>query len=116
MIQSYAVKKQIGQRGFYSNIEINAEDNGGEEFSLHIPPGMEEWAASIQFGVEYFFFAARLSNRGISITINRLHTMPVDSSPVLVFYSTVKCLELCFNKTINDFEFDFESRSVRLIH
>jgi hypothetical protein len=91
---SFKLKKYINDIGFYSSIEliVNTDiDSLKVEFNEVVDD--PEWHPSVMFGILYFYeHYSKRGNKGLFVSVRNLHTMTGDSSHIVVFYVTVKCL------------------------
>jgi hypothetical protein len=76
---------------------INIETNIEEQISLKVEYDdlfvESEWHSAIFFGVSYFFeHYSRKENKGLYVSVKKIHTMLEDTSYMVVMYATVKCL------------------------
>ena len=94
--KNFIVKKRSdnGVSTFYCNIEISVQKHTLYEVS--ILEG-KDWDMAIYFACDTFFKWYPYLDKNILITVEKLHTMTIDTSNMVVFYSTIQALSLCFD-------------------
>ncbi len=104
------IKKKINSVGFYGaiSIEVSAIDNEPSVIIGYESGRVDsEWYSAIKFGVDFFFEHYYKENKkGLSVLIKDLHTMLEDSSQIVVFYITVRCLAEALGYKYELIEFD----------
>lgn len=97
---SFKIKRQVSGRNYYGLIELEIELNSIRkvEISYSSEEADSEWHSIIEAGIHHFFYHYYLDEqKGLSINIKKLHTMLGDTTPAIVFYITVLCLEIALN-------------------
>lgn len=116
MNYSYKIKKLENKRGFFCELEISVSRIESSEHVLYYKESDGKWVNSFQFAIDYFKHITRNPLSGYMITVVNFKTNAIDTTPVLAFFSFVKCLQNCFGVEIHDFEINFDDSSIKLFH
>jgi hypothetical protein len=100
MTVEYKFKKQIGRRGFYCLIRLEVFLTEKQSLILEYIPDhhhelklMSTWHSPIEFAVNYFYESYSIDHkRGLRVVIREVHSMIIDTSSMVVFYTTLKAL------------------------
>jgi hypothetical protein len=94
--QKYKIKKIVKDVNYYGSIELEVENIEGKELLISFDPeGIEpQWCSIVETGIRLVYWKF-VSDRqmGLQVKVKNLHTMLFDSTPAIVLYITVRCLE-----------------------
>jgi len=100
--RSFKVKQSINQANYYALISISGKKTEKRKLEVVFEDVPPEWCSSVETGIKYFYHYFNLQEQmGLQLTINKLHTMEGDATPMTVFYVTVKCLSEMFQFSNN---------------
>lgn len=101
MKSTFEIKRQVAGTGMYCRIEIDfISDSSINGYELAADKN-SKWYPALLMGTAYFFeHADKSKSDGVRITVENLHTMPVDSSLIIVMYAVVKVLEQASGFTV----------------
>ncbi len=106
---SFNLKKLISNIGFYTKIKIDVEIlDDGHGISI-LDTDYPEWRNSLKFGADYFFERySKVKKCRLLVSVIELHTMPFDSSSVVVAFAIIQALCDALHYTIDNFGIDEE--------
>lgn len=100
MKKKYIFKKQINNKGFFAGIELEATlendlNQLGNDFIFEAFD--ERWKSSCKIGVELFYDYFIFDNKILKVRIINIDWMPIDTTKVIIIYSTIEALCEIFN-------------------
>ena len=117
----YTFKKQINERGYFANIELEV-NNMGNGINTLFPESIDKiWHSYIIFGIKYFFefylvHIGHYPQKNFTITIKDLQYMDIDSTNIAIVFTTIKALENALNIATDNIMIDSDSGSLILPH
>ncbi len=94
MDNEFKFYKLINRVGYYGKINLKITVTESAGLNVNFDEFVEkEWYDSVEFGIKYFYeHHYKKFNQGLNIFVKDLHTMIGDTSSIVVWYVTVKCL------------------------
>ena len=113
---TYQLRKQIGEVGYYASIELEVVLQVGSELHITFESDIaEQWRLPIKFGATHFFrYFGRSRREGLQVFVRELNWFPMDTSPMIVAYVTIKCLCEMLNVPDTMIAFDETTGEFRL--
>ena len=100
MHHSFRIKEKINNYNYYALIELEILENNLKAYETIVEYDDidSNWVFAIEFGVKYFHqHYLGFQHKGLMVRIKNFHWMPGDTTPMIAFYVTVKCLSELFN-------------------
>lgn len=105
MQTEYSLAKQIGKKGFYGKVRLDATLLATPGLVIDLGDEFYEWKASIELACKYFLERSP-SYVGMKVALIDIEDNPVDTSSVIIVYCVVKALEKAFGFTTSNVKFD----------
>ncbi|OQP57071.1 hypothetical protein A3860_10920 [Niastella vici] len=108
----YKIAEQIGNYGFYGEIEIEVEITSRyQKVELEFDDELERWQSGVLFGATYFLEHC-MSRIGLNIRVKEIKYNELDTSNTIVAYLTFKALVSATNLELkSDILFDKEFKA-----
>ena len=97
----YSLVEQIGNFGFYGEIELDCEINNKNEINVFVPDEFINWKVAINFGVIYFMENCIQLN-GINVFIKDLSSHPIDTKSIIITYITIYAISNALNVNLKE--------------
>jgi hypothetical protein len=108
----YRLAEQIGNYGFYGEIEIECSiTDKYQELELNLDSEFERWRSSVLFGATYFLEHS-MERVGLKVKVKNIKYHEVDTTSTILAYLTFKALLDATNLNLkSDVSFDKELKS-----
>jgi nucleosome binding factor SPN SPT16 subunit len=93
-MNTFKFYRLINNVGYYGKISLEVTQTDTKRLNMEYDSYVEEeWRNIIESGAKYFFeHYSKDFNKGLNILVKDLHSMIVDTSSIVIFYITTKCL------------------------
>ena len=99
----FKIKKKINGANYYCYVELDALATESRELKIEYDNLLvdPEWVSSIDCAIRYFYHHFLIKeNKGISVFVKKIHAMLWDTTPIVIFYTVVKCLNEALMQTL----------------
>lgn len=114
-MKKYILRKQIGNRGCYAEIEFELTvKNGVNNKNTYQYLGDLRWELPCKMGFDIFCdYFARRHPENIELIIHNVKWVPVDTNNLIVLFAVIKALSECLNFKLENLEFDTSNETFK---